>query len=83
MPVLVWALVVAVQRRGVPDPALRLEDLQLVDPDPATPAAEVVSRKGLSWFLTNTPGRTDFTLRHRFTAAPAAAREALGLNVRR
>jgi signal transduction histidine kinase len=81
MPVLVWALVVAVQRRGVPDLALRLDDFQLVDPDPSTPAAELVSRKGLSWHMTKTPGRTAFTLRHRFTVAPAAAREALGLNV--
>jgi signal transduction histidine kinase len=81
MPVVVWALVLAAQRRGVPDPAFRLDDLQLVDPDPSTPAAELVSRKGLSWCLTATPGRTHFTLRHRFTTAPAAARERFGLNV--
>lgn len=81
MPVLVWALVVAVQRRGVPDPAFRLDALELVDPDPSTPAAALVSKQARSWRLTATSERADFTLRHRFTGAPAAAQEALGLNV--
>lgn len=80
MPVLVWAVVLTVQRRSLPDPALRLDDLQLVEPDPAV-ARDLVAKNGLTWFQRREAGRTDFTLRQRFAGAHASDREPLALYV--
>src|SRR5262245_42547321 len=81
MPILGWSVVLAVQARGIPDAAWRLDDLALVDSDPPTQQQARLSKDGHTWRLRGASGRAPFILSHSFACAPAGSREPLALYV--
>jgi signal transduction histidine kinase len=81
MPIVAWGLVVAVQRRGIPDAVFRLDDLTLVDPDPPTRQPPRVHKVGRTWRLAGASGRGEFTVRNTFAFVPGASQEPLMLYV--
>jgi signal transduction histidine kinase len=78
VPVLVWAVVLAVQHRGLPRAGLRLDALRLVDEDAA---AAFVGNRGAHWYKQGTAGPPDFTLEHHFQGGTAAGAEPLAVYV--
>jgi signal transduction histidine kinase len=81
VPVLVWAVVLAVQRRGVPREDLRLDNLRLVETDASAPAAARVANAGPHWHKRGVEGPPDFTLEHHFAGPGASDQEPLALYV--
>jgi signal transduction histidine kinase len=80
MPPLVWAVVLLVQRQGIPDQRLRLADLRPLDPALST-GAVVVGPDGATFSLRPDAGRTDFTLRRTFVRETQTGTEPLALYV--
>jgi len=78
MPLVVWVLVLALQTRGQPDPALCLDHLALLRPDPATAAALGLAERGHTWHMSRA---RECTLRHRFPGPASAASGPLALYV--
>jgi signal transduction histidine kinase len=81
MPALIWALVVMVEKRGLPDPKWLLDDFELVDPDPSAEAARLAHEQGPTWQFMPQPGRTSYTLRRLVTAPARGVDGPLGLYV--
>jgi signal transduction histidine kinase len=77
VPVLVWGVVVAVQRPGVPPAHLRLDGMTPV----LEPGGAAVGHDGARWFKKGAAGPAEFTLEHRFHRPEAGGQQPLAVYV--